>query len=198
MPNIFLNIFKSAFNFKPFFTGFLANLIIGAQRGIFASESGLGTGSIASSVTESNNAEKVGLIQIFGTYITTFLICTSTAIIILTSNYQELSFLDINGIELTMHAFNYHFGNLGYYALLISIILFAFSTILTGYYYIESNIKFLFKKPNLVLIKILTLIFLFVGSLISSIKLWFISDTLIAILAIINMYALIKLKNDIK
>lgn len=200
MPTILLNILKSAFNIKPFFTGFMTTLVIGIQRGIFANESGLGTGSIASSTTSDNNPIKAGYVQMLGIYITTLLICTSTVFIIMTANYNSINFVDVNGIEITQYAFKYHLGNFGNILIFISILLFAFSTILTGYYYIESNLKFF--KPNithkqLIIIKITTLIFLFIGCIISSKQLWNIVDCLIALLAIINIYSLLKLRNKI-
>ena len=134
IPNVLLTILKSAFDFKPFFTGFMATLIIGIQRGIFANESGLGTGSIASSTTSDNSPVKTGYVQMLGIYITTLLICTSTALIIMTSNYNIMNFSDINGIEITQYAFTYHLGSVGNIIIFISILFFAFSTILTGYY----------------------------------------------------------------
>ena len=170
IPNILLTILKDAFNFKPFFTGFMSTLIIGIQRGIFANESGLGTGSIASSTTSDNNPLKTGYVQMLGIYITTLLICTSTALIIMTSNYSLINFTDINGIEITQYAFTYHLGNIGNIIIFISILFFAFSTILTGYYYIESNLKFFKSKishKQLNIVKIITIIFLFIGCIIA-------------------------------
>lgn len=201
IPNILLTIISDAFNFKPFFAGFMSTLIIGIQRGIFANESGLGTGSIASSATSDSNPIKTGYVQMLGIYITTLLICTSTALIIMTSNYNTINFTDINGIEITQYAFTYHLGNIGNIIIFISILFFAFSTILTGYYYIESNLKFFKAKishKQLIIVKIITIIFLFIGCLISSEQLWDIVDCLVAMLAIINIYALIKLRHKIK
>lgn len=201
IPDIFISIFKSAFNTKAFTTGFITTLIIGIQRGIFANESGLGTGSIASSTINTNEPYKAGYVQMLGIYIATFLICTSTAIIIATSDYSNINFYDVNGIEITQYAFNYHLGIFGNILIIISIILFAFSTILTGYYYIESNLKFFnnnISNTKLFIAKLITLIFLFIGCIISSKKLWNIVDILIAILAIINIYSLLKLKDKIK
>lgn len=200
IPNIILTILKNAFKLKPFFTGFMTSLIIGIQRGIFANESGLGTGSIASSTTSDNNPEESGYVQMLGIYITTLLICTSTAIIILTSNYQNINLIDTNGIEITQFAFTYHLGYIGNIIIFIFIFLFAFSTILTGYYYIESNLKFFkpsLKKIELTILKIITILFLFIGCIISSETLWNIVDSLIALLAIINIYAIIKLRKKI-
>ena len=125
------------------------------------------------------------------------LICTSTALIILTSNYNTLILKDINGIEITQYAFTYHLGNVGNYLIFIMIILFSFTTILTGYYDGESSLKYFFKnikKSYLMILKILTVIVLFIGCLIKSSTIWLYVDILVALEAIINIYALYKLR----
>lgn len=200
IPNIFLNIIKDAFNLKPFISGFLSTMVIGIQRGIFSNEAGLGTGAIASSTVTTNNASTQGYLQMIGVYITTMLICTSTAVIILTSPYQSLLLSDVNGIEITQAAFTYHLGNVGNYLIFISIILFSFTTILTGYYDGEASLKYFFKeikKRYLLYLKLATIIILFLGCMISSTTLWTFVDILVALEAIINIYALIMLRKDI-
>ena len=200
IPKIFFNIIKGAFNLKPFISGFLGTMVIGIQRGIFSNEAGLGTGAIASSTVTTNNASTQGYLQMIGVYITTMLICTSTAVIILTSPYQSLVLSDVNGIEITQAAFTYHLGNVGNYLIFISIILFSFTTILTGYYDGEASLKYFFKeikKRYLLYLKLATIIILFLGCMISSTTLWTFVDILVALEAIINIYALIMLRKDI-
>lgn len=200
LPNIFLNIIKAAFNFKPFISGFIGCMIVGIQRGIFSNEAGLGTGAIASSTVETDDAVSQGYLQMIGVYITTLLICTSTAIIILTSPYETLVLNDVNGIEITQFAFSYHLGNLGNYLVFISIILFSFTTILTGYYDGEASLKYFFtkvKKRYLIYLKLSTIIILFLGCTISSSILWSFVDILVALEAIINIYAIIKLRKKV-
>lgn len=200
IPIIFINIIKNAFNFKSFFSGFLTSFIVGIQRGLFATEAGLGTGSIASSTTSNDNPYKQGYIQIAGIYITSFIICTMTAFIILTSDYIYLDLFDINGIEIANYAFQYHLGNIGNNIMVITIFFFAFSTILTGYYYGESSLKY-FKEnisnQGLFLLKLVTLIMVFLGCIIPSNFIWSLVDIFVALLAIINVYALFSLRNDI-
>ncbi len=201
MPSILWSIVKGAFQFKSFFSGFIPTFIIGIQRGLFSNEAGLGTGSIASSTTDSSDPSSQGFVQMIGIYITTLLICTATAFIILTSNYTELVLGDINGIEITQYAFQFHLGNIGTWVVFLSIVLFSFSTILTGYYYGESSLKYLFIKMKpiyLLFLKLFTLLILFLGSIVSSGVLWKIVDLLVALLAIINTYALVNLRNEIK
>ena len=119
---------------------------------------------------------------------------------ILLTNYNTLNIVDPNGIEITKYAFNYHMGNYGTIMIIITIILFAYSTIITGYYYGESNLKYLLKdnKLSVIILKIVTLILLILGSVLSSTIIWRIADILVAVLAIINTYTMLKLRKHIK
>lgn len=201
IPIIFKSIVLSAFNFKSFTGGFLGTVIIGIQRGIFSNEAGLGTGAIASSTVETKDSISQGYLQMIGVYITTLLICTSTAIIILTTPYKSLVLTDVNGIEITQFAFSYHLGDIGNYLVFISIILFSFSTILTGYYDGEASLKYFFKnveKRYLLYLKLSTIIILFLGCMISSATLWSFVDILVAFEAIINIYAIFSLRKDVE
>lgn len=200
IPNILIAIIKEAFQVKSAGVGILTSFIIGVQRGIFSSEAGLGSGAIASSTSDTNNPTGQGLIQILGIYFTSLVICTSTALIILTSNYQTLSLQNINGIEITQYALSYHLGSVGEWVLMVSIALFAFSTIITGYYYGESNLEYLYpnyKPVHILLLKSMTLLLLLYGSMASADILWKIVDIFVALMAIINIYALIKMRKDI-
>ena len=172
-------------------------MIIGIQRGVFSTEAGIGSGAIASSTVNTDNAVGQGLIQILGIHFTTFVICTATALIILTSDYQLINFEAINGIELTQYALKYHLGDLGIIILVFSIISFAYSTIIAGYYYGESSLKYLkenISNTKLKLFKLLVLILIIIGSIINSSIIWNLVDIAVGIMAIINMYAIIKLK----
>lgn len=197
MPLILKTIFINAFDFKPFFSGFIAVALIGIQRGIFSNESGIGLGAIAACASNSKNGARSGYIQVLGVYITTIIICTATAFMILTTGYNFV-IPNPNGIELTSYAFQYHFGNLGNILLILCILLFSFSTILTGYYYCESNLNFLFKKINTNYLKIITSFSVFLGSVLSATIIWQCIDIFVAIIAIINIYVLYKLSGEIK
>lgn len=200
LPSVILNIFTSAFNFKAFGWGVFTSFIIGIQRGVFSTEAGLGTGAIATSSTGTRNKIEVGLMQIVGIYFTVFIVCSATALMILTSNYQNIDINVVNGIELTQYALNYHLGGYGEITLVIIVIFLAYSTIVAGYYYGESALKFLInniKNWHISLLKMFTILFLFVGCFIVPDSIWKIIDIFVAILAIVNMYTLIKLSDKI-
>lgn len=197
---VFNDILRGAFNVKSLFSGFIPMVIIGFQRGIFSNEAGMGTSSIVASSGYDNDYKREGLIQVFGIYITTIVICTSTALILLMSDYGSLSLTDVNGIELALYAFKFHFGKLGVYIMLVSVILFSFSTIITGYYYGESCLLYFFDSVNKRYVYILrgvALVILFVGCLVSSNFLWNLVDILVGIMILINLYAMFRLKDKI-
>jgi len=202
IPGVFISIFKSAFNFKSIRGGILGSIIIGIQRGIFSSEAGIGTGAIASAATETTNEEEKisqGYTQMLGVYITTFLICTATALIVLTSNISNMNFLNFNGIELIQICFTMHLGSLGNHFIFLIIFLFAFTTIISSYYNAESSLKYFIDKPkkSLIFLKIVTLFSIFIGSILSSNLIWNFIDIFVGILAIINIYSIFKLKDKV-
>ena len=198
IPNIFRLVIIDAFNFKSFIVGFFSKMLIGIRRGIFASEIGIGTSSMSCNVN-SIDTKGYGYVQLLGVYITTFLICGSSAIIIITSNYGSLNIIDPNGIEIALNAFVYHFGNMGNNVLIIFILLFAFSTILSNYYYGDVSIRYIFGDDTYIyFLKIITLMIIFLGSINSASMLWKTVDIFIGILIIINISAIWKKRYKIK
>lgn len=195
IPNIILTIIKKAFNIKAFTSSFIPSLIIGIQRGIFITESGLGTSSIATSCTYTKDKISLSLSQILGIYFTVFIVCTSTAFLIMTSNYKDIIITTTNGIELTQYAYMYHLGNIGSLVLLISIFFLAYSTIVAGYFYSESSFKFISNK--IYILKLITIFSILIGCIINATKLWNIADILVEILIIINAYYLFKYRKEI-
>ncbi len=197
VPLVFMNILSDAFNFKSFGFGVISSMIVGIQRGIFSNEAGLGTGAIAASCVNSNPAS-CGFVQMIGIYITTFLICTATALVILTTDNIDVNV--INGIELTQEAFIMNLGSLGNIVVILSIILFAFSTVLSGYYDGEASLKSIFpniSKNKLLILKIVTFVVILFGSITKANLIWSFVNILTSLLAIINSYALIKLYKEV-
>jgi Na+/alanine symporter len=199
--SVILLIFRSAFSFKPFFSGFLYSMIIGIQRGIFSSETGLGTGSITSSASNSFHFKNDGYLQMIGVSITTLVVCTITAFIILLSPYQNMNVIDVNGIEIASFAFSYHFSSFGSVLLFLFIFLCSFSTILTGYYDSLISLRFLAFHHNKILKKILifcTMIMILLSSFLSSFFMWQMVDLFTGILILINLYAIWEMKEKVK
>lgn len=197
IPSIFINIFKDAFNFKAAGFGFLLTMIIGMQKGVFSNEVGIGTGAIVAATSNTKNPISQGYIQSLGIYVDTLIIGTLSALVVMCCDFSSLNISDVNGIEVVKYAFSHQLGNFGNILITIIIFLFAFATIITGYYYVESSLKFFINKNKYVIkvLKICTLILITLGSILSSALLWNITDFFIGVIAVINIYAIYKIKN---
>ncbi len=200
LPSIFNEIITSAFDLKAFSSGLLTTILIGIQRGIFSNEAGIGSGAIASGSVDNEKPASQGMIQVVGVYFTSLIVCTITALIVLSIDYSIFTSSNYNGIEIIQYALDSNLGNIGELSLILIITLFAFSTIITGYYYGESNLKYLYpkiKKQHLYILKSVVAILLLWGSLAQSNVLWSIVDILVAILAIVNIYAIFSLRKEV-
>lgn len=200
IPLLISSILLESFNPKSASIGFVIPIIIGFQRGTFSNEAGIGTGAIASAAADTEVPSNQGFIQVFGIYIETLILSTITAFVIILSNYKDTIWSNINGIEITQTAFAYHIGNMGDYVVMIAILLFAFSTIITGYYYGESNIKFLFNNisnKTLTIFKYIVVTILLIGGIASPKVIWLLADIFVVILGLINVYSLFLLRKKI-
>ena len=201
LPNAFISIFKAAFNVKALGYGIISSIIIGVQRGIFSSESGIGTGACASGTSDTDSPIKQGMLQMIGVYFTTFIVCTSTALIILVSNVNLNDFSNVNGIEIVQSALVNELGPKGNIMLLLAIVTFAFSTVVSGYYYGESNIKYLFKNMDdkkLLILKVAVALIILYGAIARPSSLWDLVDIGVGILAILNIIAIFLLRKDVE
>lgn len=186
---IFKIMIREAFNIRSIIPVFL----IGMQRAIFISESGIGTSAISASACD-NDPSKQGMLEILGIHITTFLVCFITFLIIVTTDYYMVDFGNINGIEIVMYAFNYHFGKFGRVFLSIITILFAFSTIISGYFFGENNIRIFTNNRKIInIFKIIVIVIIAISGYISPNVLWNLIDYFIAILAIINISSILRI-----
>ena len=172
-------------------------IIVGLQRGIFATEAGIGTSSIASSIS-SNDKMGQGIFQVMGVHFISLVIVTITGFIIIGSDYSYVG--TVNGVEIIFDIFNHYYGFFGKIGLCIIIILFAISTIVSGYYYSIKRVEFL--KGNLssvgtILIKILVVLLVFMGGIVDSTVIWSVIDTLVLFLLLINIYAIFCLRKFI-
>ena len=174
----------------------LGSIIVGLQRGIFATEAGIGTSSIASNISNGDKTNQ-GLFQVLGVHFISLFIITFTAIVIINSNI----YLYNNSITNLLLIFETYYGIIGKILLFIIIFLFAISTIISGYYYSIKGLEFLKKdldNYDYLFIKILVLLISFLGGIVKSSIIWEFIDDLILFLLLINIYTIISLRNKIK
>ena len=162
----------------------------GIARGLFSNESGLGSAPIAAAAAKTEEPVEQGLVSMTGTFIDTIIICTLTGLsIIVTGGWSS----NLNGATLTQSAFSSVFGNFGVYALTISLILFAFTTILGWCYYGERCFEFLFGVKAIPVYRIVFVAMVALGGYISLETIWVIADIVNGLMAIPNLIALLAL-----
>ena len=131
---------------------------MGVKRGIFSNEAGQGTGAIVSAATDVPHPAQQGLAQAFSVYVDTLLVCTATALMILTSGtynildaggqllYSGAPELSNNYVGYTQSAVDSVFRGFGSQFVSVAMVFFAFSTIMAYYFYAETSIIYLFQK----------------------------------------------------
>ena len=193
LPSIFMEIFNGAFGLDQAIAGGIGAAIkFGIQRGLFATEAGMGSSPNAAATSDVSHPVKQGLVQALGVFVDTFLVCTSTAFIVLCSGLYKGS--NLEGIELTQNALSSQIGPWASSFLAIIIFLFAFSSLLGNYYYGETNIEFLNgSKVLLNAYRIAVLGMVMLGSVATIQIVWDLADLFMGIMAVINLVAIVFL-----
>lgn len=162
----------------------------GIARGVFSNESGLGSAPIAAAAAKTKEPVEQGLISMTGTFIDTIIICTLTGLAILVTG-QWTSTLE--GATLTQSAFASIFGHMGTYALTLSLILFAFTTILGWSYYGERCFTFLFGTTHLSYFRLIFVVMVGLGGFLKLELIWILADIVNGLMALPNLIALLAL-----
>jgi len=206
IPAAFSLIFKEAFNFKAAFGGaagygILSAMRYGVGRGIFSNEAGLGSAPIAHSASSTEDPVKQGVWGIFEVFITTIIICTMSALVILTSETYVSAFNmgmapSVSGAALSSAAFNEALPFIGGIGIAISTVFFALSTMLGWAYYGEVSVGYLFRGHSRTAIgvyRVVYVAFVFIGAIAEINTVWLIADCFNALMALPNLIALIGL-----
>ena len=192
--DIFLTVIRDGFKFDSVLWGII---IVGLKRGMFATEAGIGTSSIASCIS-NNSSTNQGIFQVMGVHFISLIVVTITGFIIIGSEYSYVG--NINGIEIVMDIFNNYFGTIGSVGLCFIIILFAISTIVSGYYYSIKGMEFLKVKlvnSDYFIFKLFIILLILLGGIVDSTVIWSLVDSLILFLLIINIYTIWRLRKEI-
>ena len=170
-------IFSEAFTAKAILGGSAA---IGIARGVFSGEAGLGSSVILSSLSNAKTPETQGFIGMLSIFLDTIVMCSLTAFAILTSKSVSAA-----------GAFYWTFGSLGGKLLDISVIFFAFTTIIGWSYYGDVCSAFLFGEKGRKIYKILCIAFIMAGSMAKMESVWALSDIFNALMALPNLLSLV-------
>jgi AGCS family alanine or glycine:cation symporter len=186
-------IFNQAFSFKAAGGGTAGVIIMlaaryGVARGLFSNESGLGSAAIVAAAARTRNPVRQALVSSSGTFWDTVVICALTGLTIINTGAWKSG---LTGFNLTRLAFSkIPFGET---IIGLSLLMFAFTTIIGWSYYAEKSIEYLFGRKSVLPYKIIYLIMVFTGSVFSLDLIWNFADITNGLMAIPNLVALILL-----
>lgn len=194
-------IFTSAFTSKAAGGGFVGSSVImaarfGIARGLFSNESGLGSAPIVAAAAKTRNPVRQALVSSTGTFWDTVVVCALTGLVIVSSIIAYPDISSDNGAELTKVAFG-KIPYIGAPMLTISLLTFAFSTILGWCYYGERTVEYLKGKRWTHIYRILYIISVFFGSIANLSIVWNAADCMNALMAIPNLLSLLFLNGII-
>jgi AGCS family alanine or glycine:cation symporter len=194
IPSAIVLIVDSAFNGAAATGGFagaamIAGLRAGVARGIFSNESGLGSAPIAHAAAETNSPVRQGTIAMLGTFIDTIIICTMTGLVLIASGAWTG---ELAGANMTRSVFSegLPFGDTIF---TLSLVLFAFTTMLGWSYYGERCAEFLFGSKVITPFRILWVLGIYVGTQMQGGIVWKLADILNGMMAFPNLIALLFL-----
>lgn len=197
LPAVFERIFAEAFGLRQVAAGgFGAVIMNGAKRGLFSNEAGSGSAPCAAAAADVSHPAKEGLLQAFGVFIDTIIICSCSAMIMLLAPAEMTQ--GLGGMELLQTAMQYHLGEFGVIFIAVILWLFSFSTFIGILFYARSNVAYLFGDNWLsqTLYKLLALVMLFIGGLAAYTFVWDLGDIGIGLMTIFNMIALFPLAGE--
>lgn len=210
IPETFLWIFGEAFGLRAVGGGVAGYGVkmamkMGISRGVFSNEAGLGSSVMAHAASDVSCPQIQGMWGMAEVFIDTIVVCTITALVILTSGVYDpqrcISNIadgveNIDGTTLTGNAFATVFPN-GDKFLAISIALFAFATIIGWAYFGERTAAYLFGEHAVFPYKLIYILLLLPGSVLAPKLVWELSDTFNGLMAIPNLTALILLHGEV-
>ena len=200
VPSAIALIFTHAFTPAAATGGFAgaavaAAIRFGVARGVFSNESGLGSAAIAHAAAQTNSPVRQGIIAMLGTFIDTLVVCTMTALVILTSGAWTMTGADgggLTGAVLTSTGFQESIAG-GQYIVTIALAVFAFTTILGWSYYGERCWQYLFSERSLVIYRVLWIAAALSFANVKVDFVWNLSDTLNGLMAVPNLIGLLLL-----
>ncbi|WP_017471346.1 alanine/glycine:cation symporter family protein [Amphibacillus jilinensis] len=191
----FRMIFHGAFNPSAATGGIIGvsvkeSIRYGVARGLFSNEAGMGSTPHAHAVAKVNHPAQQGLVSFMGVIVDTGVVCTLTALVILTTGSFSTGLF---GAQLTQEGFTIGFGNFGSTFIAICLFFFSLSTIISWYYFGEANVKFLMGKKGITFYRGTVLIFIVIGTTINAKIIWELADTFNGLMVIPNLIALLGL-----
>ena len=200
VPAIFMLIIKSAFGIEQAAGGFLGAALNGIKRGLYSNEAGSGSVPHAAAAATPYPPHPVsqGLVQMLGVFVDTLIICSCTAIIILLATGGHLE-QGVAGIRLTQDAMVSHVGAWGMDFIAITLVFFAFTSVVANFAYAESNLH-IFKLDNRIGYSVMISCYLAMvlwGTLAPLPTVWNMADMALGFMTVINIIAIVLLTKTV-
>ncbi len=202
IPAAFGAIVSGAFTPGAAYGGIIGVLIQGFKRAAFSNEAGAGSAAIAHSAAKTPHPTREGIVALLEPFIDTVVVCTMTAlVIVITGAYENPEYADLraadNGAALTSRAFGEKLSWFPY-VLSVSVILFAYSTMISWSYYGERCWAWLFGDHTSTWFRILFVVFVFLGSVLTSTSVLEFGDLMILGMALPNVFGIYFLTGKVR
>ena len=187
-------VFDGAFSGTAATGGFAGSTImmalrVGVARGLFSNEAGLGSAPMVHSAARTDHPVRQGLYGIFEVFVDTILVCTVTGLAIVATGVWSSG---ATGAALAGAAFSTGLpGTWGNIVVTVSLVLFAYSTVVGWSYYGETGIVYLIGAKAVTLYRVLWLVFIYLGAVGSLSVVWGVADTLNGLMAVPNLIAVL-------
>ncbi len=201
IPGAFADIVCGAFSPKAVTGGMVGSamitLRIGASRGVFTNEAGMGTAGIAHAAAKVRHPVEQGLMGIIEVFVDTIIICTITALVILCSGVP-IGFGEDIGITLTAQAFSSVYGGWVTILLTATLCCFAFATVLGWGLYGARCAQFLFGQQVWTVFAVIQAGAVILGSVLDTGTIWILADTVNGLMAIPNLLCLVYMMPKVR
>lgn len=196
LPEVFGAVFAQAFDFQAIFGGFAGSCVMmGIKRGLYSNEAGVGSAPNAAAAADVSHPVKQGLVQMFSVFIDTLLLCTATAFMCMTSGVTPTK--EIAGAPYVQASLDASIGGGAGIFLTVSMLLFAFTTLLGNLYYVDNCLAYINgRMPGkifMTIYRVLACVTIFIGAGSSMGLLWDLADVLMGCMAIINLPVIVML-----
>ena len=205
VPAVFVSIFKGAFSLQSAAGGVVGAGIAtamkwGFKRGVFSNEAGLGSSVMVNSSSNVKEPVRQGMWGIFEVFVDTIIVCTLTALVILSSGAIDLdtglmtaAAEAVGSSSLVSYAFSQTFGPVGAAFVAIAILLFAYSTVLGWSHYGSTACEYLFGTKSKTYYRLIFVVIVFLGSVMTAQLAWDISDTFNGLMMLPNLIGVLVL-----
>ncbi len=200
--SMFSAIFKFAFTERAAYGGVVGTIFLGMtqgfKRGVFSNEAGLGSSVMVHSSSDVKEPVRQGMWGIFEVFFDTMIVCTMTAIVVLSSGYIDLTtgnpiVENLDDSTLVSRVFGDNFGVAGEWFVAIAMLLFAFTTVLGWSQYGSKAVEYLFGTKAVKVYKVIFVLMIVSGAVMTSSLAWDISDTFNGFMMVPNLIGVVAL-----